>query len=188
LKIAAVVLAAGASTRLGERKQDLRLGTETLLERTVRIARQAGLAPVIAVVAHGRPLPDGTGARLVVNEDAAEGMASSIRAGVAAAIAEDAGGVVVLACDQPFVTVDHLRRLAQGGGKVVASAYAGRKGVPAYFPAKAFQDLLDLRGDTGARDLLREARAIPLKNGELDIDTAEDLKRARELYAVDPPL
>lgn len=187
-----MVLAAGASTRLGEPKQNVRLsletGAETLLEGTARVAREAGLAPVFAVVAPGYSLPPGTGAQLVINEEPSEGMASSIRVGVAAATAADAEAVVILACDQPFVTAEHLKALAESRDEIAASAYAGRKGVPAYFPARVFEDLLLLRGDAGARGLLREAREIPLKRGELDIDTAEDLKRARELYADEPPV
>ena len=65
---------------------------------------------------------------------------------------------------------------------MVASEYAGRRGVPAYFPASAFKELMGLRGDVGARELLRGARAVELPGGELDVDTPEDLARARELF------
>ncbi len=188
MKVAAVVLAAGASTRLGEPKQNVRLGSETLLERSIRIAEQADLHPVFAVVSLAVSTKLITQASILLNQEAAEGMASSIRIGVAAAMAVGAEAVIILACDQPFVTAEHLRQLAQSGDEIVASAYAGRKGVPAYFPAKAFESLLELRGDSGAREMLRETRAIALKKGELDIDTAEDLKRARELYASQSPL
>jgi molybdenum cofactor cytidylyltransferase len=54
--------------------------------------------------------------------------------------------------------------------------------VPAYFPASAFKDLMKLRGDTGAKDLLRSARCVALVGGELDVDTIEDLERARALF------
>jgi molybdenum cofactor cytidylyltransferase len=94
----------------------------------------------------------------------------------------DAPGVVILACDQPAVTAEHLRLLAEGGDAVVASAYAGRKGVPVYFPARVFGALLALQGDTGARVLLREARAVELPGGELDVDTIQDLELAQRLY------
>ena len=188
MSVAAVVLAAGASTRLGQPKQNVRLGGESLLERTVRIAHLAALEPIFVVVGAGQTHSLNPHAIILVNESAAEGMASSVRTGIAAAIAAQVDGAVILACDQPAVTEAHLRELADSRDEVVASAYAGRKGVPAYFPRSAFTELMELRGDSGARDLLREARAILLSNGELDIDTAEDLKRAREVYAADPPL
>jgi CTP:molybdopterin cytidylyltransferase MocA len=128
------------------------------------------------------------GAVFLVNAEAAEGMASSIRSGIAAAASAGVDGVIILACDQPAVTVEHLRALGGNGGEIVASRYAGRNGVPAYFPRSAFPNLMKLSGDVGARQMLRHARAIELKQGELDIDTPEDLKRARELYANDPPV
>ena len=186
MRVAAIILAAGSSKRLGEPKQSTRLGSETLLERVLRIAATAGLDPVFAVVTSELAPILNWPARIVINEDAAEGMASSIRMGIAAAIEAQLEAVIILACDQPFITADHLRQLASGGSEIVASLYAGRKGVPAYFPASAFRNLLDLRGDIGARELLRTARAVPLKKGELDVDTAEDLKRARELEASQP--
>jgi CTP:molybdopterin cytidylyltransferase MocA len=191
MPVAAVVLAAGASTRLGSPKQMARLGGKTLLERTVRTALDAGLRPVYVVVAGGQDRTlcvAGLVQRAeeptvvpVVNPQAAEGMASSLRAGVTAA--RDAAGVVVLACDQPAVTAEHLRELAQGAGEILASAYAGRKGVPAYFPSSAFPELLQLRGDAGARELLQMARAVELPGGELDVDTVEDLERAIQIYS-----
>jgi len=118
----------------------------------------------------------------VLNGEAGEGMAASIRAGVRA-LGGEVAGVVVMTCDQPAVSAAHLRGLAEGAGEVVvASAYAGRRGVPAYFPARVFGALMKLRGDAGARELLRGARAIALPDGELDVDTEEVLARARVLF------
>lgn len=182
MKVAAVVLAAGASTRLGESKQQVRLGGETLLQRTVRVAQLAGLDPVFVVVAPGMEAEAGGSVQTLINPEAAEGMAASVRVGIAAAAEAQVTGVVVLACDQPAVTPQHLRELARGLGEAVASEYAGRKGVPAYLPAALFPELMKLHGDAGARGLLRSARAITLENGELDIDTAEDLARARQVF------
>jgi molybdenum cofactor cytidylyltransferase len=192
--IAAVVLAAGSSSRLGSAKQMARLGGRTLLERAVKTAVEAGFRPVFVVIAAGHEtafcvadvdnLPGDPVVVTVVNPEAAEGMASSIRAGVRAA--QEAEGIVVLACDQPAVTAEHLRLLAHGSDQVVASAYAGRKGVPAYFPARAFGELLELRGDIGARKLLQGARSVELKGGELDVDTVEDLEQAVRLYSRPP--
>lgn len=184
---AAVVLAAGASTRLGEPKQLVKLAGETLLERTIRTARGAGCSPVVVVLgaayveilgncALGNAVP-------VVNNEWKEGMASSIRLGVRTLgfVAKNAGGVVLMTCDQPAVTAEHLRAV-MASGKRMASAYAGRCGVPAYFPAADFAALMSLQGDAGARELLREAEAIDLPDGELDVDTAADLDEAERLF------
>lgn len=187
--IASVVLAAGQSKRLGAAKQMARVGGQTLLERAVRTALQAGLEPVFVVVSEEQKAAfcmANLDSRVVMvgNAEATEGMASSVRAGVRSA--ESAGavaGVVLLACDQPAVTAEHLEELARGGDAVVASAYAGRKGVPAYFPARAFTELLELRGDAGARGMLQEARAVALSGGEMDVDTVEDLEAAIRWFA-----
>ena len=188
MSAAAIILAAGSSTRLGYPKQSVRLGAETLLERTVRTARLAQLGPIFVIVSQSNQLSVKGDVNLLVNEAAAEGMASSIRTGVAAASLTGTAGAIILACDQPAVTAAHLRELARGGQQIVASSYTGRNGIPAYFPRSAFSDLLKLSGDVGAREMLRHARTVELKQGELDIDTAEDLKRARELYSSEPPL
>ena len=180
---AAVILAAGASTRLGEPKQLVRLGGETLLERAVRVAREAGCEPVVVVLGAEaeRVLAacDLRGARVVRNEQWREGMASSVRVGVAAA--DGADGVVLMTCDQPAVTAEHLRALMVSGA-VTASAYSGRRGVPAYFPASCFAELMRLTGDAGARELLREASVIDLPGGELDVDTEADQSKAMKRF------
>ncbi len=115
----------------------------------------------------------------MVNEKWDEGMGASIRCGVAAV--GDVDGCVVMACDQPAVTAGHLQKLMESG-EVAASGYAGRRGVPAYFPARVFVVLRDLSGDVGARELLKRARVEDLLHGELDVDTEEDLARARALF------
>jgi len=183
MRAAAVVLAAGASRRLGQPKQNILLGGETLLERTVRIASLAGLDPVYVVVSQQQLPASLPSATILVNPEAAEGMASSIRTGILAAIRGGSQGAAILACDQPAVTPEHLRAIVGDGTAVMASSYAGRKGVPAYFPASAFEQLLELRGDIGARNLISNASAIELANGDLDIDTEKDLARAKTLYS-----
>ena len=187
MSIPAVVLAAGASSRLGEPKQLAMLGGETLLERTVRVAREAGCLPVVVVV--GAEYVQVLGNSLLgdivpaINDKWEEGMASSIRLGVRTLglVAKDAEGVLLMTCDQPAVTAKHLSRLMPEA-EVKASRYAGKNGVPAFFPKKYFDKLMELKGDAGARELLAEARYEELENGELDVDTAADLARARELF------
>lgn len=181
MKIAAVILAAGASVRFGSLKQLARLGSETLLERAVRVAREAGCSLVVVVlgasadlIQAGSSLGD---AHVVVNGDWAVGMGGSIACGVRTL--HDVDGCIVMTCDMPAVTAEHLR-LLMASGTVTASAYAGRRGVPAYFPSVMFDRLLELHGDAGAREMLRSARCVELAGGELDIDTSEGWKHFPE--------
>lgn len=177
MSAAAVILAAGFSRRLGRPKQTLTLGGEMLVERAARIATEAGLSPVFVVVNREADFClaiEQHGAIVVMNELAEEGMASSIRRGVMAAKTFRASGIVLMTCDQVELDVDHLRRLVENPGRVTASLYAGRKGIPAYFPAATFDELLTLHGDTGARDLLRPAETILNESLAVDIDTEAD--------------
>jgi molybdenum cofactor cytidylyltransferase len=104
---------------------------------------------------------------IVENAEAEEGMASSIRAGVAAS----AGDVLLLVCDQPWITAEHLRTLASAGAPLAASGYNdGAFGVPAFFAAAWRGELLSLRGDTGARGVFNAHRdrlaIVPLARAE----------------------
>jgi CTP:molybdopterin cytidylyltransferase MocA len=184
MKCGALILAAGASTRLGDLKQLARLGDETLLDRSIRIAREAGCAPIVVILGASEErirseckLPD---VSLLSNPDWQQGMGRSISFGVGES--GNVPGVLVMTCDMPAVTAEHLRALA-ASGTMSASSYAGRKGVPAYFPREMFPELLKLQGDAGARELLRSANAIKLTGGELDVDTPEDLEQARKKFA-----
>ncbi len=152
--------------------------------RAVRMAKEADLSPVVVVVrkeANFADLLASAGCDTVINTQPAEGIASSIRFGVARARELATQGVMLMTCDQPAVTAEHLRALAADTGVITGSAYAGRVGVPAYFPAACFDALLDLHGDTGARDLLTGARAIEQEALGLDVDTEADVMRAQEL-------
>jgi molybdenum cofactor cytidylyltransferase len=96
------------------------------------------------------------------------------------------GGVLILACDQPRLSAEHLRELIQSlAGQretsIVASAYAGVHGIPAVFPREAFPHLLALSGDKGARALLMQPPcpliALAFEGGEVDIDRPDDLEQ-----------
>jgi CTP:molybdopterin cytidylyltransferase MocA len=183
VSVAAVVLAAGASRRLGTLKQLVMWDGETLLDRAVRLCREAGCSPVVVVLgaeaAAVRERCALEGAVVIENPAWSGGMGSSVRVGISA-IGNRVLGCVIVACDMPAVTSEHMKELTHEGG-LAASEYAGRLGVPAYFPAASFSALMELRGDAGARTLLAGARAVPLAGGEIDVDTPEDLARARSL-------
>ena len=179
--VAAIILAAGASTRLGRPKQTVELGGETLVARAVRCAQEARLQPVAAVIASAAlfdPLR-ALGATVLLNKHAAQGIASSIATGVQWAINLEVAGAILMTCDQVAVTPGHLCALCDEPDTVTGSAYAGHVGVPAYFPASSFPALLQLTGDTGARKLLIDARSIATEALALDVDTEADVELAR---------
>jgi molybdenum cofactor cytidylyltransferase len=192
VSVAAIVLAGGASRRLGQPKQLLMNRGETLLERAIRLANEAGAAPVITVLGANfemiRASVALTNSIQVINGRWEQGISTSIHAGLHALdeAALDAAGALILACDQPRLTADHLRALietfaAQAEPSIVASVYAGVVGIPAVFPRMAFPHLHALRGDRGARALLVEPPcpviAAPFPGGEVDIDQPGDLSQ-----------
>jgi len=179
---AALILAAGAGRRMGGPKALLPFEGETLLRRAARAALEAGCDPVVVVTGDWDPGLDDLAIRAVTNLGAAEGMASSIRAGVAA-LPPEARSVLILTVDQPAVDAPLLRRLlalaTTDPSHPAACAYVDTLGIPAVFPRRLFPDLLALRGDRGAKAiLLREDTAVlPFPEGEADLDTPDDLRR-----------
>ena len=185
-QIGAVILAAGASSRLGTPKQLVNIAVsnpENLLERSLSVAVQAACSPIVVVLgafAQQIQAKSNLGeAHVLCNEAWAEGMAGSIRLGVE--YLQQAEGIIIMTCDMPAVSSSHLRALSQSG-ELTASSYAGRRGVPGFFPRPVFPALLQLQGDAGARHLLRSAPAIELPGGDLDIDTEAELKIAQARF------
>ena len=181
---AAVILAAGVGRRMGGPKALLHVGGETLLRRAVRAALGAGCRPVLAVVGGWDPGLGDLEVQTLVNTEAAEGMASSLRVGIVG-LPLDAEAVLLLTVDQPAVDADLLGRLlalaAADPARPAACAYADTLGIPAVLPRRLFPDLLALKGDRGAKAiLLRENTAtLPFPEGVRDLDTPEDLDRIR---------
>lgn len=187
----AVVLAAGASSRMGRPKQTLRYRGESLLRRAALAALFAGCRPVVVVTgAHAelsRRELDGLDVREVSNPLWETGMASSVRAGVEALTSADpdADAAVLLLCDQPHVTADVIALLIEAhrstGSPVVASAYGGSFGVPALFGRSVFAELARLDGAAGAKQVIKkyaaEAHFLPFPGGEVDVDTPDDFSR-----------
>lgn len=183
MSAAAIVLAAGASRRLGRPKQLLARDGEPLVRRAARLCREAGFDPVLVVLGHAaaevEAVLHGLPVQAVANPDWAEGMAASIRTGVEALPAA-AAAALLLPCDQPALDRDLLVRLLQAHRAAptatLACAYAGGVGVPALFPRGRFPELAALRGDRGAKGLLGPAVRIPFPQGGVDLDTPEDLE------------
>ena len=185
---AAILLAAGASTRLGHPKQLVEIDGEPLLRRTAHAL--LATTPVVLLVALGheadamRAVLAGVDARFVVASDHAQGLSASLRAGIAALpLAVD--GALVALTDQPALDAAHLVALCaawrRAPARAVASAYAGVLGVPAMLPRGWFDEVGRLQGDIGARALLRarsgEVIAIEAPALALDLDTLADFAR-----------
>ncbi|WP_019949653.1 nucleotidyltransferase family protein [Hymenobacter aerophilus] len=183
---AIILLAAGASSRLGRPKQLLTYQGQTLLRRAAEtaVAAAAG-APVVMVsgAQHEALLPELAGLPLVVEPcpNWAAGPGASIKCGLrlletlCAAWTE----VVVMLCDQPHVTPALLRQLtdtrAATGRAIVASRYADTLGVPVLFGLEALPLLRQLPDAAGAGPLLRQhpalVAAVPFPAGAIDVDT-----------------
>lgn len=183
-RTAAIILAAGSGRRMGGPKALLWIEGDTLLRRAARTALEAGCAPVAAVVGAWPPGLDGLDVQTVLNPGADEGMASSLRLGLAA-LPPDAPAALILAVDQPAVDAVLLRSLlalaARDPERPAACAYAGTLGIPAVLPRRLFPELRALRGDHGAKAILlrEDAATLPFPGGAMDLDTPEDLERLR---------
>jgi CTP:molybdopterin cytidylyltransferase MocA len=189
--IAAVVLAAGASTRMGRPKLILPLGSGTVLSAAVAPLLEAGLERVVVVlgdraveVERGAGLPEDPRLRVVVNASWPEGMASSLRRGLDEC--KDAEAVLVALGDQPGVPAVRLRRMLDAwspGTPLVVPVHDGRAGHPVLFARELFGELRALAGDVGARDVVRRhwARAaLVAAEPTRDIDTEEDYRALLE--------
>ncbi|WP_305909961.1 nucleotidyltransferase family protein [Methylomarinum sp. Ch1-1] len=191
--IYAIILAAGASSRLGRPKQLLRWQNRSLLEQA--IANATSLLPgrvLVVLGAHAEAIETDTAlanVHVVYNPDWREGIASSIRAGIHALPASTEAALMLL-CDQPLLAQSHLETLINAWrrepSRIAASHYHDAPGVPALFPAAYFGELLKLQGDKGAKRLLHQHRqtlaAIPLQAAALDIDCADDFNQLRGHY------
>jgi len=185
--VAAVVLAAGSSVRMGRDKLRLSWRGRPLLERAVApLVDAAGVDEVVVVVPPGFSWPGGLdGCRLVEAPDHREGMGASLRAGVAAVDPEVDACLVALG-DMPEVSVELVEALVrafeQGRGSLVAPVYRGRRGHPVLLGRVHRPALLALSGDVGARSILRdhpdELVLLPVdeRGVVLDVDTLADLE------------
>ena len=192
-----IILAAGASSRLGSPKQLVLFRQKPLLQHMIDLVNGMELATRVLVVGANestvRQAIEPGSVQVIVNGQWQEGMAGSIRAGLSEVLKLDpeTDRVLVLLSDQPLVKPDLLedllRALSEGDYSLAASVYRGQAGVPACFLSTHFDELLALTGDRGAKQLIAQhkpkAALVPFDMGELDIDTPADLARLRDLEA-----
>jgi molybdenum cofactor cytidylyltransferase len=185
---AIAILAAGQSKRLGTPKQLLMYEGKTLINRLIDIVNHAGDFPTTLVLgACADPIINQLPAEkpnLVMNPHWEEGMGSSIRWAVhhITVHSPDVDGIMMLVCDQPFISADHIKGILDmqhnTGKPIVASYYGGSGGTPALFHKETFAALLSLKGDAGAKKIINngtfEVAAWHFEQGTSDIDTQDD--------------
>jgi molybdenum cofactor cytidylyltransferase len=190
-QIAAILLAAGRSTRMGSANKLLAdVGGKPM----VRVAAEAALAsrarPVLVVTGHQvgdvQAALAGLDLAFAANPDFAKGLSTSLKAGIAAVPAACDGALVLLG-DMPQIGASHLDRLIEAfaPGAVVVPVHEGRQGNPVLWPRDFFPELLRLDGDAGAKGLIAAHRAA-VREVEMgtaaifaDVDTLDELQRMR---------
>ncbi len=189
--IAIIILAAGASRRFGSPKQLARIGEQNLLERMCKTAVSTGMKTVVVLGANAKDVlnaSDLEGAEVVINENWDLGMSSSIKAGLEKTLGIDPEieAVLLVLCDQPFVTKETLQTLIEKhqetGKPIVASEYSETIGTPALFTKEVFDELLKLSGDKGAKALMGKyaqsgVAIIDAPEAAFDVDTEADLEK-----------
>jgi molybdenum cofactor cytidylyltransferase len=189
--IGLIILAAGASTRMGTPKQLLAYRGCTLIRHMAEVAIASICQPIAIVLGANAeqikpeisqlPIP------IVENQQWAEGMSTSIRVGLEALLAVNPNleAVAIALCDQPFVSPQTLNQLVEAyhltGKPIIASEYSGTLGVPALFSRTLFSELMNLKNTEGAKKLIKkhihEVFSIPFSEGAIDIDTPNDYEK-----------
>jgi molybdenum cofactor cytidylyltransferase len=185
-----LILAAGASTRMGQPKQMLVVDGQPLLVHSVREALATGVDVFVVIGANAethKTMLSGLPIHLVEHPQWLNGMGSSLKAGLKEILVAypDATGVLVMLCDQPKVSRAHLEilqhRATRSEKEIVASHYNQTFGVPALFKQPLFSSLLALGDEAGAAKLIRshpdKVEVVDFPEGSIDLDTPEDLAR-----------
>jgi molybdenum cofactor cytidylyltransferase len=193
-RVAAIVLAAGRSSRMGpQNKLVADIGGMPMVRRVVETALASTARPVMVMTGHMAAevaaALSGLDVTLVANPDYATGLASSLKVGIRA-VPDACDGALVLLGDMPLITAEHLGALVDAFGvapeRIVVPVHEGRQGNPVIWPRRHFAELLQLEGDAGAKRLIgahrQDVREVELATDGIfaDIDTPEELARMRE--------
>src|SRR5688500_5778369 len=182
-----VLLAAGKSSRLGKPKQLLIFEDTTLIKRAAKTALEITNKTVVVTGALQEKVEEelnGLPVHIKYNKDYHEGIASSIRTGLTFLIKNfgELKGAIFMVCDQPYLSSwlisQLIQKAAETNSTIVAASYAGTIGTPVLFEKNFFPMLLELKGDNGAKKLIKEnlnqVTTVNFPQGEIDIDTATD--------------
>ncbi len=189
-----LIIAAGESKRLGSPKQLLLYEGKTLINRLIDIAMGSGDFPITLVLGANAEKIQAQlttkNLQVVINEQWQQGMAGSIVVGLTNVLEKTPliDGIMVLVCDQPFVNADKIQSLISlqqnSGLPIAACYYANELGTPALFHKSVFTDLLALKGDIGAKKIIKqrenEVAKLHFDEGVIDIDTMDDYNALRK--------
>jgi molybdenum cofactor cytidylyltransferase len=185
-----IILAAGASKRLGTPKQQLPFQNKSLLQNVVHTARQCDMPTVVVLGAFATQIREqlvSEKVHTVVNPNWPAGMGGSIHTGLQhlLRIAPHVSNALLLLCDQPFITtalLEEMFALKNTSGKaIVACTYGNSTGTPALFGKSFFPQLLALNGQEGAKKILlqhpEQVATVDFPQGAVDIDTNGDYEQ-----------
>ena len=189
MKISAIILAAGSSSRLGRAKQLLKYKNKSFIQHLIKKLEKIGISnPIIVLGARyaniQQHLKEIRFKGLVVeNKQWEKGMSTSLIKGISSMDSTSEAALLCLT-DQPLIPLSHYQELISSfekEQKLIVSFYNNSPGVPALIPRKYFDEILQLKGQGGAKYILRkyqtESVLIPCKEAELDVDTEEDYRR-----------
>jgi molybdenum cofactor cytidylyltransferase len=184
-----IILAAGASTRMGQPKQLLEIGKKTMLKTIIEHSLESDCFPVVVVIgANKKQIAhelDAMPITIIDNPRWETGMASSIKMGLVGAYMtfKELDAVIFLTCDQPHINSEIINELIKKAKEnpetlAVASQYAEQIGIPALFKRPLFTELLELSGDEGTKKVLlrhdSEINTIAFENAAIDLDTMQE--------------
>lgn len=190
LGISIILLAAGSSSRLGQSKQLVLVNGKSLLALSALAALESGVDRVLVVLganasAHKKAI-ESQPVEFVINDEWSKGMGNSLKKGLTHLISLNphTDAVIIMVCDQPYLTGTHLNNLIiayqENHALIVASAYNQTIGVPALFNRSLFDQLLELEDAQGARKIIQHYKGnismVPFEYGDIDIDTPDDLQ------------
>lgn len=185
--MAILILAAGASTRMGEIKQLLPWKKTTLLNHTIAQVKEISKSVFLVLGANMEKIkPTVFNYNIIYNSNWESGMGTSITTGIAQIEKEGSfDSVLILLADQPLLTADYYKKMILSynklESKIVATAYENKNGVPAIFDISLFKELKTLNKDYGARSLIQKysesVKSIDPDGKAIDIDTPEVYKQ-----------
>ena len=195
-KIPILLLAAGSSSRMGQPKQLLPWGKNTLIEHQIETLKKTGNPLAVVLGAHSKailPVVEKIGENIFVNPNWKNGMGNTIAFGTHHLLKDfpDAEGVLITLVDQPLITSLYIKKILQTfhpGEKqiIVSQSSSGWRGVPVLFDKIYFEELKKMNGEKGAKILIQQYKnsVIKIDCGEMlqDLDTPESYQRLKNRF------